>query len=64
MNQAKTESSGLSSSRPTPSREYYVATLPAFLADTEETILGHLTKNSDFAIEQAQTHAWREQIRF
>lgn len=63
MNQAQTESPGIPSPRSTPSREYYVATLPAFLAETEETILGHLTKNSDFAIEQAQTHAWREQIR-
>jgi hypothetical protein len=63
MNQAQTESPGIPSPRPTPSREYYAATLPTFLAEAEETILGHLTKKSDFAIEQAQTHAWREQIR-
>ena len=63
MNQAQTESLSIPSVRNIPSREYYAATLPAFLAEAEETILGHLTKQSDFAIEQSQTHAWREQIR-
>lgn len=53
----------MSSPRPTPDREYYAATLPVFFAEGEETILGHLTKRSDFAIEQSQTRAWREQIR-
>jgi hypothetical protein len=62
MNQAQTLSSGMPCARPAPSREYYAATVPGFLADTEETILGHLTKNSDFNIEKAQTHAWSEQI--
>ncbi|MCB1865536.1 MAG: DUF2075 domain-containing protein [Chromatiales bacterium] len=51
------------SPHPGLAREYYSATLPAFLAATEESILGCLARNSDFAIEQAQTHAWREQIR-
>jgi DUF2075 family protein len=45
------------------SREYYAAPISTFLIDSEETILGHLTKSSEFAIEQTQTHAWREQIR-
>lgn len=53
----------MNSPRHTLAREYYAATLPTFLEATEETILGHLTKESEFAIEQAQTHAWREQIR-
>lgn len=57
MSQAQPESPGIPSPRPTPSREYYAANLPTFLAEAEETILGHLTKKSDFAIEQAQTHA-------
>jgi hypothetical protein len=63
MNTVQTESTGIGSHRPTPSREYYAASLSIFFAETEETILGHLTKKSDFAIEQSQTHAWREQIR-
>lgn len=63
MNLAQAKSPCIPSPRPTPKREYYAATLPDFLAEAEETILGHLTKKSDFAIEQSQTHAWREQIR-
>lgn len=63
MNPAQAEFLGISAPRPIPSREYYAATLPTFLAEAEETILGHLTMQSDFAIEQTQTHAWREQIR-
>lgn len=63
MNQAQSKFPGMSSPRPTPDREYYAATLPVFFAEGEETILGHLTKRSDFAIEQSQTRAWREQIR-
>lgn len=63
MNQAQAKFPGITSHRPTPVREYYAATLPIFFAEAEETILGHLTKKSDFAIEQSQTRAWREQIR-
>ena len=63
MNQAQDEFLSIPSVRPIPSREYYAATRPIFLAEAEETILGHLAKQSDFAIEQSQTHAWREQIR-
>lgn len=53
----------MESPRRIPVREYYAGNLPAFLNEAEEVILGHLTLKSDFAIEQTQTHAWREQIR-
>lgn len=43
-------------------REYYSDSISAFLGTTPTEILGRLTKNSDFAVEQSQTGAWLEQI--
>src|SRR5688500_14480759 len=43
-------------------RAYYAESLNAFLAHSPDQILGELTRKSDFAIEQTQTAAWREQI--
>jgi len=43
-------------------REYYSDSISVFLNTTPTEILGQLTKNSDFAVEQAQTGAWLEQI--
>jgi len=38
-------------------REYYSDSISVFLNTTPTEILGQLTKNSDFAVEQAQTGA-------
>lgn len=43
-------------------REYYSDSISAFLGTTPTEILGQLTKNSDFPVEQSQTGSWLEQI--
>ncbi len=43
-------------------REYYSDTITNFLNTTQNEILGELTKNSDFNIEQTQRNAWIEEI--
>jgi hypothetical protein len=44
-------------------REYYSDTVPNFLKSTNEEILGKLTLNNDFSLEQTQRDAWLEEIR-
>ena len=44
-------------------RSYYSESLKGFLGDNENTILGQLTKNHSFALEETQKDAWMEQIR-
>lgn len=43
-------------------RQYYSDSISAFLRSSPDEILGQLTRNSEFAVEQAQTGAWLEQI--
>ncbi|MFC4726905.1 DUF2075 domain-containing protein [Coralloluteibacterium thermophilus] len=40
----------------------YGASLDDFLAADRHSVLGHLTSASDFAVDETQTRAWREQI--
>ena len=41
---------------------YYAADVPTFIGTAPEAILGHLTTNSDFAVDAAQRDAWVIQI--
>lgn len=43
-------------------RAYYAASIEAFRADNDETILGRLAASSSFAIEPTQRDAWLAQI--
>jgi hypothetical protein len=43
-------------------RAYYAASIDAFLADSDEMILGRLAASSSFAIEPTQRDAWLDQI--
>lgn len=43
-------------------RQYYSDSISAFLRASPDEILGQLTRNSEFPVEQAQTGAWLEQI--
>ena len=43
-------------------REYYSDSITAFVGSHPDAILGQLTRNSDFPVEQLQTGAWLEQI--
>lgn len=43
-------------------RQYYSDTIASFRRATSDSIIGALTKNSEFAVEQSQTMAWLEQI--
>ena len=42
---------------------YYSGTMDEFKACPEETLLGHLTAAHNFALEELQRDAWRQQIR-
>ena len=44
-------------------RDYYSASITAFLAASPIEILGTLVTNSGFAIELTEREAWREEIR-
>ena len=44
------------------SRAYYSATLEKFLNDQDDLILGELTRNHQFALEDLQRNAWISQI--
>jgi hypothetical protein len=44
-------------------RELYSDSISNFLIATPEEILGHLTRNNDFSIEQPQRDAWLEEIQ-
>jgi hypothetical protein len=43
-------------------RAYYTAAIANFLSTSSETILGALTTNSDFAVDQSQRDAWLQEI--
>ena len=43
-------------------RAYYSKELQEFLTDDNDRILGELTNNHQFALEEQQRNAWREQI--
>jgi hypothetical protein len=43
-------------------RAYYTAPVADFLTSSSETILGTLTTNSDFAVDQSQRDAWLQEI--
>lgn len=43
-------------------RQYYSDSISSFLRVSSDEILGQLTRSSEFAVEQAQTGAWLEQI--
>jgi len=43
-------------------REYYSDTIQNFLKAKSDTILGELTRNSDFDVAQSQTEAWLREI--
>lgn len=45
------------------SRAYYFKSISAFIADTENHILGELTSKHEFALEEQQRNAWLTQIR-
>src|SRR2546423_5683503 len=45
------------------SRAWYGATIPDFLRMDSDTIVGRLTRNSDFTVLPAQRDAWLEEIR-
>ncbi|MGD9589274.1 MAG: DUF2075 domain-containing protein [Pyrinomonadaceae bacterium] len=45
-------------------RWYYADSIPHFLNTDENTIIGMLARNHEFATEQPQTDAWLFQIRF
>jgi len=44
------------------SRAYYSATLEKFQNDRDDLILGELTRNHQFALEDLQRNAWISQI--
>lgn len=43
-------------------REYYSDSIQSFIETAGDSIIGRLTKNSEFDVERAQTGAWLEQI--
>lgn len=43
-------------------RAYYSSSIADFLASDADTILGQLTRQSEFAVEQTQREAWLTQI--
>ncbi len=43
-------------------REYYSASIGDFCGTRKEEIIGTLTANSEFPVEQTQAQAWIEQI--
>lgn len=43
-------------------RAYYSGSIADFLAHSSDAILGQLTRESDFAVEQSQRNAWLAQI--
>lgn len=43
-------------------RAYYAAEVAAFLASTDDTVLGSLSRNSEFAIEESQRDAWLSEL--
>lgn len=43
-------------------RAYYSDTIQGFLRDSDTEVLGTLTKNSDFTVEQTQRDAWLEEM--
>ena len=43
-------------------RAYYTAQIVDFLSSDSATILGTLTTNSDFAVDQSQRDAWLQEI--
>ncbi len=47
---------------PSLARAYYAASIDAFLADSDDAILGKLAASSSFAIEPTQRDAWMLQI--
>lgn len=49
---------------PISSRAWYSASLAQFLADTDNEILGALTRRSQFSVDETQTRAWIEEISF
>src|SRR5262249_42101575 len=46
------------------SRAWYGASIVEFMRTDCDTIIGRLTKNSDFAVEPTQRDAWLTEIRF
>ncbi len=46
----------------TLNRQYYVAEISKFLEETEIEILGKLSLNNEFALDQTQKEAWRQEI--
>lgn len=44
-------------------RSYYANTLNAFLQEADNSILGALTRNHEFALEDLQRNAWIQQIK-
>jgi len=44
------------------SRAHYQQSIAAFLLASDEEILGHLTRRSDFPVESTQRKAWLEQV--
>lgn len=44
-------------------RAYYTDSIDIFLESSSDEILGTLTANSEFAVEQTQRRAWQEQIK-
>jgi hypothetical protein len=49
---------------PITSRAWYGASLVRFLADSPDAILGTLTRNSEFSVDESQKDAWLEEIKF
>lgn len=44
-------------------RSYYSATISDFISSDENSILGELSRNSEFPVEQSQINAWEYQIQ-
>ena len=44
------------------SRSYYSRELQEFLRDEDNSIIGELTNNHQFALEELQRNAWQKQI--
>jgi len=45
------------------SRAYYSASLEKFVNDSSDSILGELTRQHQFALEDLQRNAWISQIK-
>ncbi len=45
-------------------RFFYQNTIPAFLAESEETVLGTMTRNNPFDLTDLQRNAWLSEINF